>query len=331
MTSNRALAVAICCIASSVAIAAHAEEVHVAVAAVAYETGQAAPLLELRSIAEDGAAWRMAINGWTLSLARERAIERGRRVVVSVTATPHDAHSSLRMYRDGARASDLEFNDAALAVRGGLRIRESEHASFEPSLVAGYERLGSSAPRALRDRWSSPYAGVALTQRIRFVTADDPITGRIDGVDVAATVDAYRGNHTRASTLIAENAGRSFGRVHLRQSFAAFGGSGLDTVSAFLVGGSWDVLGPLAIYGRRYAEFRVRSGATFSAGGDIAVTRWLDAGLRGSAFRGDTRRATGAMFALTAHARGLHVTAGAGRSGGRTVVTAMAGGAMFGR
>jgi hypothetical protein len=315
----------------AVTFAARGEDLKVAAATILFETGQAAPAIELRSIAEDGAVWRAGINGWALTIARERPLERGRRLILDVTATPYDAHSSRRIYRDGQRAPELEFDDAALLLRGALRIRQGKHATFEPALVAGYEHIGEDAPFALRDAWQLPYAGLSLTERIRFVTADDPFLGRIEGIDVSAMAEGYRGNRTWTRLLLAESAGRTFGRLHLRQSVAAFGGSGLDDVSAFLVGGSWDVLGPLAVYGTRYAELRVDRGLTLNLGVDYALTRALDLGIRGGTFRGQSLRATGTMLLLTARTHGLRLTAGAGRSDGRTTLVVTAGGAMFRR
>jgi hypothetical protein len=326
MTSNRAIAV-LCFFAA--VTSARADDLRVLTAAVLYESGLAAPSIELRSVAADGSLWRGSINGWSLSLGRERLLDHDRRLVLEVTATPYDAHSSKRIYRDGVRRRDLEFDDAALIARAALRFRESEHASIEPGVVIGKEIIGNDAPMALRDAWRSPYAGVTVTQRIRFITAEDPFTNRIDGIDIAATGEAYHGNRTWTRAIITENAGRSFGRIHLRQSLAAYRGSSLDTVSAFLIGGSWDLLGSTAVYGRRYAEFRVNRGINGNAGADFAITRWLDLGLRVSAFRSGSVHTTGTMLQATQRLSGLRLTAGVGRSQHRTTVIASVSGAMF--
>lgn len=325
MTCRRALAV----VTFLAAMSARGEELKVVSGAVLYETGLAAPVIELRSVAEDGAVWRAGISGWAISVDRERPIERGRRLIFGITATPYDAHSSRRIYVDGARAPELEFDDAALVLRGGMRIRESEHASIDSVLIAGYDRVGSDAPQTLRNDWRSPYAGIQVTQNVRFVTADDPFIGRIDGVDLTGTAEVYRGNRTWTRGMITENAGRTLGRIHLRQSFAAFGGSRLDAVNAFLVGGSWDVLGPMAVYGRRYAEFRLKSGATLNAGADVSLTRSLDLGVRASALRADSTHATGTMLLVTQRFAGFRLAAGVARSHHRTTVMMTFGGATF--
>jgi hypothetical protein len=313
------------------AFAAHGADVQVATAALLYETGQLAPVVELRSVAEDGATWRGGISGWTLSLTREKPVDRGRRLILGITATPYNAHSSRRIYVDGRREQALEFDDAAFTARAGMRIRQGEHASIEPAFVIGIERLGAQAPRTLRDMWRSPYAGGQLTERLRFITADDPLLGRIDGLDAALTLEAYRGNRTWTRAMLAATAGRRFGRVHVQQTLAAFSGSNLDTVSAFLLGGSWDQLGPQAIYGRRYAELRVKNGVNANTSLDFALTETLDLGVRGSVFRASSDDGRGTLLVITRHAGGIRMTAGAGRSGGHTTIVATLGGAIFRR
>ncbi|MBV8543196.1 MAG: hypothetical protein JO093_05995 [Acidobacteria bacterium] len=326
MTCKRALA--ILCFVSATATA-RADDVRVLTGAVLYESGLAAPSIELRSVAQDGSLWRGGINGWSFSLGRERLLDHNRRLIFEVTATPYDAHSSKRIYRDGVRRRDLEFDDAAFTARAALRFRESEHASIEPGVVVGKEIIGNDAPAALRDAWRSPYAGVTVTQRIRFITAEDPFTNRIDGINVTATGEAYHGNRTWTRAMVTENGGASFGRIHFRQSLAAYRGSSLDTVSAFLIGGSWDLLGSTAVYGRRYAEFRVNRGINGNAGADFAITRSFDLGLRVSAFRSGSLHTTGTLLQATQRLGGYRLTAGAGRSNHRTTVVATVGGAIF--
>jgi hypothetical protein len=326
MTCRRAIP--ILCFFAAVTIA-RADDVKVLTAAVLYESGLAAPSIDLRSVAADGSLWRGGINGWSLSLGRERPLDHDRRIILEVTATPYDAHSSKRIYRDGVRRRDLEFDDAALIARAALRFRQSEHASIEPGVVVGKEIIGNDAPAVLRDAWRSPYAGISVIQRVRFVTAEDPFTNRIDGIVAAATGEAYHGNRTWTRAIVTENGGASFGRIHLRQSIAAFRGSSLDTVSAFLIGGSWDLLGATAVYGRRYAEFRVTRGINANAGADFAITRSFDLGLRASAFRSGSTHTTGTMLQATKRLGGYRLTAGAGRSQHRTTVVATFGGAVF--
>lgn len=327
MRCSRAVAAFAFCIAT----AAHGEELKVISAAILYETGQAAPSVGFHSVAEDGAVWRAGIDGWTFTVDRERPVERGRRIVFGITATPYGAHGSRRMYRDGARDRTLEFDDVSFAAHAGMRFRQGERASLEPALVIGKEWIRGDAAAALRDAWRSPFAGVAVVQRVRFVTADDPLLARIEGVEIAATAEGYRGTRTWARAAITERAGVALGRVHLQQTLAAFDGRGLDRVSAFLAGGSWDALGPFAVFGQRYAEFRVSRGIIANGEADVALGRSLEVGIRGSIFRGDGERASGAMLLLTRQVSGVRIAAGVARSQSRTTLTATVGGALFPR
>jgi hypothetical protein len=57
-----------------------------------------------------------------------------------------------------------------------------------------------------------------------------------------------------------------------------FGGHNLDTVSAMLVGGSWDLDFAGALPGYKYGEFRLDRGATVGGGAYVRLSRALEAG-----------------------------------------------------
>jgi hypothetical protein len=297
-------------------------DTRVATAVLLVEPGQAGPVLHLRNIGTNGAMWDVGIDGWTASAAIERPLERDRKFFASVELTPTHAHSSNRIYVDGRRARDREFDDASYTIRGGLRLRQNDRSSTELAALLGREVNDL-------DAWSSPYAGVLVLQRYRRATAYDPFDGRIHGFELSALGEIYGGDRTWSRLTLTENAGRPLGRLHLRQSAAVFAGSNLDRVSSFLVGGSWDVLGPLAIYGRHYAEFRVTRGIVANAGADYALTPRWDIGARVSAFRGMSIDATGAALQTTLRAGGLRFTLGAAGSGDRTMLFAQISGAAF--
>ena len=106
-------------------------------------------------------------------------------------------------------------------------------------------------------------------------------------------------------------------------------GSHLDEVSAFLTGGSWDATRAMAVYGTRYAEFRITRGGIASAGLDYSVTRSLEVGFRASALRAPSLHKSGVLLQLTRKVGGLHVSVGAGKSNHRTTVVASIGGLIF--
>jgi len=311
------------------AAVARAGDTKVLTSAELYETGQVAPLVELRSIADDGSLWRFAVEGWTLSATRERTMSKKARWFATLSATPHDAHSSERIYRDGARAHDLEFSDAAYSVRAGVRLSEGDHFSTDISAIVGREILGDDAAPQLREDWRTPYAGLQLTHRVRFVTAEDPLSGRIHGVQIVATAEGFGGRRAWSRGMLTEEGGWPLGRLHFRQTVALMTGSQLDEVSAFLTGGSWDALRASALYGTRYAEFRITRGAIANAGLDYSVTPALELELRVSVLRAPSLHRSGAMLQLTRKTAGLRFSAGFGKSEGRKTIVAAVGGAVF--
>ncbi len=309
------------------AATARAGDVRVFSSGLLYETGQAAPFLELRLLRDDHSSWRFALEGWTLSATRERPIDQRSRWFASLTATPHDAHSSERIYRDGKRARELEFGDASYSVRLGARLAPNEHASTEVSLIALREVLADDAPASLLERWNKPWLGMRLTQGVRFVSADDPLAGRIDGVAVTANAEGYGGRGSWAKGSLTEEGGMPLGRLHLRESVALMASSNLDTVSAFLTGGSWDALRTSALYGTRYAEFRIERGAIASVGADYRFSTW-DVGARASVLRAPSLHKRGAMLQVAHKLGGMRLSLGAGKSNRRTTVVASIGGAV---
>jgi hypothetical protein len=280
---------------------------------VLVEPGQAAPVLELRSVAANGNVWALGINGWTLAADIERPVEKGRRAFASLSATPYDAHSSRRVYQDGVRARDLEFDAASYLLRGGLRLRESERATTEIAAVAGREVAGDGAPSSLREAWRSPFAGVTWTQRYRRVTADDPFAARIHGIDLGLLAEVYGGRRMWSRVTLSETAGRPAGAFHLRQSAMLFAGSGIDRVNAFSIGGSWDVLGPSAVYGTHYAEYRPSRGVVVNGGADYRIAPSWELGARISAFGAPSIARYGSALQTTIHFRGMRLTAGAAK------------------
>jgi hypothetical protein len=312
-----------------VAAASRAGDVRVVTSGLLYETGQLAPVAELRLISDDRSFWRFALEGWTLSATRERPIDHRSEWFATLSATPHDAHSSERIYRHGKRAPELEYSDASYSIRGGVRLAESDHASTELSLVALREFLGRDASPELREHWRTPAIGMRLTQRFRFVTAEDPLTGRIHGVQIAASAEGFGGRRSWARGSLTEEGGWPLRRFHLRQSLSLMTSSHLDDVSAFLAGGSWDTLRTTAIYGTRYAEFRITRGAVGSGGADFSITPSWELGLRASALRAPALHEKGTMLQLSHRVGGVSLSAGAGQSDGRLTIIASIGGSLL--
>jgi len=305
-----------------------AADMRVLTGAILMETGQAAPVIELRSIGENGLVRRLSLSGWTIAASRDVPVDRGRRRIVTLSVTPYNAHSSKRIYVDGTRARALEFDDAAVMARAGYRIRQGEHAWAEAAVMAGHEIIGTTAPRELRDRWRTPYAGVQFAQTIRFVTAEDPYAGRIDGIDLTAATEVFAGRRTWSRSMLLQSAGATRGPFHVRQTLGLMYGTSLDTVNAFLVGGSWDTIGPMSAYGTPYAEFRLDKGAVLGAGTDYAIGTW-ELGVRGSLLRAPHVHASGRMVQVARRVNGIRYAAAAGTSRRRTTFALSASAAVF--
>ncbi len=129
-------------------------------------------------------------------------------------------------------------------------------------------------------------------------------------------------------TTLLQSAGAAAGRLHFRQTLGLMYGTSLDTVSAFLVGGSWDTIGPAALYGTRYAEFRLDKGAALNVGADYAIGAW-ELGVRGGVLRAPHVHASGRMLQVARRAHGVYYAAGVGTSRGRTTFALSASAAVF--
>ena len=146
---------------------------------------------------------------------------------------------------------------------------------------------------------------------------------------MAGSAEGFGGRRAWGRGTLTEEAGLPVGRVHLRQSGALMTGSHLDAVSAFLTGGSWDASRAGAVYGTRYAEFRITRGAILNAGADLAITPALELGVRGSVLRAPSLHKTGALLQLSRKTRGLRLSLGAGKSDHRTTIVAAIGGSLI--
>jgi len=239
-----------------------------------------APVITFRSLGDSSARWTVGVSGWTLSAERERTVKKDRRVFVSVDATPLNAHSSNRMFVDGRRQRALEYRNASYRVRAGLRLQLSERTAVSIGGAAIDESVRGAQDPGLREFWRRPYIGIELGSLYRHVTADDPFDGRIEGLEVVSSEEIFAGRTAWSRLSLEQRAGKRIGRLALRQSAMLAYGWRLNTVSDFLLGGSWDTLGPRAVYGYRYAEFRGTRAAVAGAGADYVIGRSTTAGLR---------------------------------------------------
>ena len=101
---------------------------------------------------------------------------------------------------------------------------------------------------------------------------------------------------------------------------AAFTGQSLNTVSAFLLGGSWDLAIPDLLAGYRYAEFRVERAGTLRGGADFRLHGAWELGVRGTYLKTSGLDRRGAAVQVMTLWKGTVIDAGVAvpdTSGGR--------------
>ena len=250
------------------------------------DSSMVAPYVRYLVDREDGTSYAIGISGWTIDGEWTRRLSAARAWRIAVDATPRNAHNSDYIYAAGERVPELEYDNALYRARAGMRFTPLRNHATEVSLVALQESV-EGVSSTLAERWDDPYAGVEVVHTYSIRDASTPLIAAFDGIEVSGRVEAFAGKENWSRVSVLETAGRSFGRVHLRQSLALLHGSSLDLVSRHVVGGSWDSLGGTAVYGMRYGELRLRSGAIVSGGGDVRVAGNWRVGIRGSYVESD--------------------------------------------
>ena len=107
--------------------------------------------------------------------------------------------------------------------------------------------------------------------------SDEPFKNRIDGVRALLDVQAFAGAEGWARGRLAISAGRKIERVFLRASAVAFAISTDNLIARELIGGEWDVLQGVALYGHPYAALRAQRGVAANAGVDVELWRGVEA------------------------------------------------------
>lgn len=299
---------------SMAALPAIADE-KLVVSSLLVDSSIAAPVLQLRVDRSNGDGYALGLSGWTVGGEWRRHLAPSKSLLLSADVTPLHAHSSNRIYLDGRRARDLEYDDASYRVRGGLRFTPSSHATTDVLLVGLKESIRNQSDPALTAFWKRPFAGVEIVHTASWLQSRHPLVAISEGIEVTARGEAMFGDRSWSGVSIGESGGRQFGRIHLREAVMAMTGSRLNTVNRFLVGGSWDLLGPSAFYGSRYAEYRVQRGVTGSLGGDVTIAGNWRAGVRASYLRSDAAHALGTSLnaSTTWKTVGLNLGVGSAR------------------
>lgn len=244
------------------------------------DSSVAAPVLHFRSASDRGTTWHVGLIGWTLDGSWKKRLDRRRSLVFQAELTPMNAHSSNLVYREGQRDKTLEYENGAYLLKAGWLYDHSGRWHSAISLV-GLQELVSNLDAGLEHTWESPYLGVELVETYRRVVAEDILLGRIEGIQIRGTAQMFEGDQPWSRLHLAESAGKRVGNLLFTETLALMAGHSLNTVSQFLIGGSWDLPAGNTLYGYRYGEFRVDRAMTINAGVDYDWER-VSAGLRGS-------------------------------------------------
>jgi hypothetical protein len=293
------------------------------VAGVLGDSSIVAPVVSWNRVEASGGTLAVALSGWTVSTEITRRRSPRGRGVVSLAVTPLNAHSSDRIYVDGDRTRELEFDASTVEATFGRIDVLGERWTSDVRLVALYERV-DGVDEATRSFWSSPYAGVRTRQSWRRITAEDPLLLTFEGSEVSATAEVFAGSDPWTRVRLDQRFSRSFGRVRVGESIIVFHGSSLNTVSAFLVGGSWPVGELRPLYGYRYAELRLDRGVGVNVDASYAITPTIAIGAHAGALRSHDLDARGVAMDVTASWRGIGIRVGAAKAQERDEVVVYA-------
>lgn len=272
----------------------------------------AAPVVVWNRTGMYGDTFAAGVNGWTLFAERTTRVAPRRRIVASLTLTPLHSHNSDHLYVAGERRPDLDFDDSSIEVTFGRNDTPGERWTSDLRAVALYEHVRGTDP-ATRDFWSSPYAGLRTRQAFRHITSDDPLQLTFEGSEVAAEAEVFAGKHVWSHVRIDQRASRRFRRIRAGESVTVFHGRSINTVNAFLTGGSWPVSGVRPLYGYRYAELRLDRGAGINGDVQYALRDSLSVAAHGSFLRSRSLVARGVAADMAASWRGIGMRIGIAR------------------
>jgi hypothetical protein len=267
-----------------------------------------APVVVLTSL-RDLTEWRVAIVGWTINGEWARTLSPSRAVVAALDLTPVNAHSSNKVYVDGVEDAASSYRNATLQVSGGLRWTPSSRWSTDLRGAVLYEHVADLPPGVL-DFWRSPFVGLDVVHRYDRVSANDPLRARFEGVRVAARAQAYAGTAFWGRGTLSIGVGHRVGRLFLRGHGLALYGRSLNTVSAFLTGGSWDAAGPAAFYGYGYGAHRLDRALLANGGVDVRLWGTAEIGLRAAWLTGPEGTRFGTAVGLSGLWNGIAMNVG---------------------
>jgi hypothetical protein len=308
-------------------------------AGVNYEsTRLVVPVIAVRASNDRGHEWNAWLTGWTLGADWSVAPTPRRRWRVELRATPVNADSSDYVYVNGRRDPAASFRAASIEGAAAIELTQTRRWTGRYRAILLYERIRDLPDAGVREFWQRPFVGAETVQGYVRVRSETRLGARWEGVKAEGAAQLYTGHRTWSRLRGSAGAGARVGPLFLSGRAAAFTGQSLNTVNAFLLGGSWDLAVPGLLTGYRYAEFRLVRAAIVGAGADLRLRGPWEVGVRGSYLDGRGLRRGGAAVQLMTIWQGAVVDAGVawpdastGATRGRAVVFATITAALVGR
>ena len=240
------------------------------VSSVFADSSVIAPVAWYRHTNPDGSGYRVGLSGWTIEGQWNKRRSPAHSLLFAAELTPMNAHNSNRVYQNGRRREELDYDNASYRVGGGVRLHHAEHTNVDILLVGLYESVNGLDAK-VEERWEKPYAGLDVNYTFRSVRDARPLIAQIDGMELSIRAEGFHGEDNWARVTLSQQWGNTLGRFHLRQGSAAVFGTADDFVNKSLIGGSWDALGGNAVYGLRQGELRAAHALWGSFGADVRV------------------------------------------------------------
>ncbi len=296
---------------------AHGEETPLVVIGGAFDASNVtvAPIAFVRIPLPRARTLTFSQAGWTSAANYEAPENKTTSLVSSLSFTPLRAHLSRTIYdEEGRELVEREFSATRLRLTAGTALRAGRVRLVVQGLVAKEWLGGLSKPE--EHAFLTPILGTEFLFSVESIRHESPLEPRIDGVRFTARTAALFGPKAWLDGEIALSLGRRFDRAFLRLEANAFG-VGLDhPATRILVGGSWDVLQGLALFGHPLGAFRLTRGAAITASADLRVFGRLEIGLRGSVLAGADRIHDGLGVMVHGTASGVHYFVGAATADG---------------
>jgi hypothetical protein len=274
---------------------AHAETPTLLAASALYESPTlVSPAAIARFTLDSNDEWRIAQLGWTSSVDYLHPVNPDLAFVAGGSFTPWFAHASNLIYRDDQRVQRADFGDTSAQISAGLHLRHGDWVFTDWRALLLKEWLFDIGAASALDAeqaafWRDPYAGAQASFGVASVRSEEPFKNRVDGVRAQLDVQAFAGAEGWARGRLAISAGRKIDRVFLRASAVGFAISTDNLVARELIGGQWDVLQGIALYGHPYAALRAQHGLAANAGVDVELWHGVELGARAGAFGEHTR------------------------------------------